>query len=227
MIDLKISFQESSDGKTLTVEDQTVYLAAGPFRTAVNLFLFGTRSLGTDVIDEQFSPDKNTKLVKKWTLEPSPDGSYKLVFLAVFDFDPALDYTKNSLVAFENKLYLASEDITAGTLITAENCWYQVTRLSQILEMSSFPLSAYLISHYLKDKQTATLLGQKAIVYARKSCGCEDTCAQIEDYHWTKIYHEAALYSFGWGKYRESGSFLGMALKRIGESSKDKPCNCH
>jgi hypothetical protein len=227
MIDLKISFQKSSDGKILTVKDETVYLPAGPFRTAVNLFLFATRGLGVDVIDEELIPDKNTKLVKNWVLGQSSDGSYKVVFLAVFDFNPGSDYAKNRLVGFEEKLYLASKDITAGTPITAENCWHQVTKLSQILEMTSFPFSAYSVSHYLKDQETTTLLGQKAIVYARKSCGCENTCAQIEDYHWTKIYHEAAVYSFGWGQYRESGAFLGMALKRVGDSSKDKPCNCH
>lgn len=226
MIDLKLSFQPGSDGKSLIVADQTVWPSDGVERSAAHLHLFVFRELGETVVEETFEPNANTSNVVSWTKAEAKDGYYKVILLSSLSYIPSNSYPKNSLVTYEGKLYRAAKDLVAGTSLTSENCWYEVTKLDQVLDMTSFPDSSYLIAHYLRDDDTNKCVGEKAIAYARKDCGCSDTCSQIEDYHWTTLYHAAAVYSFGFGDYSESGKLLGAALNRCGGAEKS-PCNCH
>lgn len=226
MIDLRLSFQPSPDGKNLVVSDQTVWPSDGVARDAVRLHLFAVRVLGETNQHEIFLGNTDSVNVVSWTLENSKDGYYKVLALAVPAHNPLTGYVKNDLVSSDEKVYKAVKTLVSGTSITADNCWIEVTNIDEAMALTSFPNSSYFIAHYLRDDDTNKCVGEKAMAYAKKACGCADLCSQIEDYHWTTIYHAAAIYSFGFGDYSEAGKLLGAALDRCG-TTESSPCNCH
>lgn len=226
MIDLKLSFQVNSENNSLNVTDTTVWPADGTNRNEVMLHLFCSRELGEITTDEIAVPDTVPQTVSSWAFTPPIDGYYKVILLALPAFNPLSAYAKNRLVDFDGVVYVSLKEIVEGTSITAENCWKPVSLISDILALSSFVGSSYLVAHYLKDDQVNSCVAEKALAYAKKACGCADTCSMIEDYFWTNLYHTAALYSFGFGDYSMAGQFLGSAQLRCG-TAESSPCNCN
>lgn len=222
---MKLSFVPGLEGG-LTVSDSTAWPSGGTARSAVRLHLFMERRLGEKLSGENAVPNTGTELVSSWLLAKAPDGCYTVLLFAVPPHDNGAAYPKNALVSLEQKLYRASANVAAGTAVVEASCWKEVTGAEELLSMSGFPNAHYLVARYFRDEETRRCLGEKALAYAQKSCGCSDVCSQMEDYHWTLVYHSAAVYSFGFGDYPGSGKLLGAALDRCG-SAPGSPCNCH
>lgn len=227
MAELKISFQLSADGKNITVRDNTDWPTGGFERSALNLFLFAELFRHSSELVSITSP-YDAKNVSSWVLANAKDGVYEFLMLALPDYNPLLPNQKNSLVLFEGKVYASLKDLAEGVTPLSPNCWKEIISIKDVMSLTSFPNSHFVIGHYFKDSDTNNCIGEKAIAYTKQDCGCKDKSSMTEDYYWTSLYHAAAVYAFGFGEYRESGEFLSMAIQRCGVSEAGKePCNCH
>lgn len=222
-MELKISFQKNEANTRLSVSDNTDWQASGVSRTSRRLFLFLTN--GKNKVTSV--PNANTENVSVWEVENPDDGVFKALFLAVLPYSILNPYLKNSLVEFNEKLYIATKDLSEGKAVEDSTCWKEVTDPSVIYALTSFPNFSYTIGYFFSDDKVNTCIGQKAIAYAKEDCGCSDRCSMIEDFAWTQIYHTAAVYAFGFGDYKDAGKFLAMANSRCADQGTSSPCNCN
>lgn len=223
MIDLKLSFQKNESNTKLTVTDITNWQESGIVRTQKRLFLF---LLNGSVLTSSIA-NASTLNVTSWESTDPLDGVYKALFVSALPYNILTSYIKNSIVEYNEKLYIAIKEIEAGVEVEGSSCWKEVIDPDIIFDLTSFPNFSYTIGYFFNDDHLNVCVGKKAIAYAKNDCGCTDTCSMIEDLAWTQIYHTAAVYAFGFGDYKDAGKFIEMANSRCGIQSASSPCNCN
>lgn len=127
----------SSDGGTITIEDQTGSGATGyggsnPARSALFLKLYVTLKKSTG--DEQITVDSyNEQTVTTWSVAITEDGYYEIYMFAAPAFNGATAYTTAYVVydSGTDKFYSSVEGGTHAT-ITDTLYWTPVTDVSQL-----------------------------------------------------------------------------------------------
>lgn len=223
MIDLKLSFQKNEGNTKLTVTDTTDWQGSGIVRTEKRLFLF---LLNGSVLTSSIA-NAITLNVTSWESTDPIDGVYKALLISAVPYSILVPHIKNSLVEYNEKLYIAIKEIEAGEVIEGSSCWKEVTDPELIFSLTSFPNFSYTIGYFFSDDHLNICVGKKAIAYAKNDCNCTDTCSMIEDFSWTQIYHTAAVYAFGFGDYKDAGKFIEMANSRCANQGTSSPCNCN